>query len=141
MRRIPNVKNVMTPFPYSVETTRPLAEALAMMKEHEFRHLPVVEAGELVGVLSERLLGPYVARLKEAPEGLSVQDAPIAEAYSIGLDERLDNVVLAMAKRHLGSAVVVKDGRVVGIFTSTDACRYLGEVLRSDFPVGGNDVA
>ncbi|MFQ5527750.1 MAG: HPP family protein [Thermoanaerobaculia bacterium] len=141
MRKIPNVKSVMTPFPYSVETDRPLSEALEMMATHDFRHLPVVESGELVGVLSERLVGPFVARPSASEGDLLVRDAPMAEAYVAGLDEPLDNVVVAMAERHLGSAVVVKNGRVAGIFTSTDACRYLAKVLRSEFPVGGNEVA
>jgi acetoin utilization protein AcuB len=138
MRRIPNIKAVMTPFPYSIEIERPLRDAVAMMREHDFRHLPVVDDGRLVGVLSERLLGQAAG---SAREDARVRDAPMAEAYVVGLDERLDNVVLAMAERHLGSALVVREGRVVGIFTSTDACRHLGEVLRSDFPVGGDDVA
>jgi len=140
MRRIPNIKSVMTPFPYSIGIDRPLAEALAMMKEHGFRHLPVVENGVLVGVASERHLRQVTGRTGTEAEPL-VRDAPIGEAYVVGLDERLDNVVLAMAQRHLGAAVVARGGRVVGIFTSTDACRYLGEVLRSEFPVGGDDVA
>lgn len=141
MRRIPNVKSVMTPFPYSIERERPLEEALQMMRDHDFRHLPVVDGGKLVGVLSERLLGKMAEVDRTFPPETLVRDAPIGEAYAVALDERLDNVVLAMADRHLGSAVVVREGRVVGIFTSTDACRYLGEVLRSDFPVRGDDVA
>jgi CBS domain-containing protein len=32
---------------------------------------------------------------------------------------------------------VVKEGRLVGIFTATDACRALAELLREIFPVAG----
>jgi CBS domain-containing protein len=34
-----------------------------------------------------------------------------------------------MAQRQVGSAIVVDGKRLVGIFTATDACRVLGEVL------------
>ncbi len=141
MKRIPTIKSVMTPFPYSIGLDRPLAEALEMMREHGFRHLPVVDGSKLVGVLSERLLGEIAERARTSTGPLRVRDAPMAKAYVASLDERLDNVVLAMADRHLGSALVVRNRQVVGIFTSTDACRYLGEILRSEFPVGGDDVA
>jgi CBS domain-containing protein len=34
-----------------------------------------------------------------------------------------------MAENRIGSAIVTKDGKLVGIFTVTDACRALAEVL------------
>ena len=39
-----------------------------------------------------------------------------------------------MADRHIGSAVVTKDGKRVGVLTTTDACRALARVLRQRFP-------
>jgi len=131
----------MTPFPYSIGIDEPLAAAADMMSEHQFRHLPVVEGTELVGVLSERLVREAIERARQTGSESIVRDAPVLEAYVVGLDAQLDNVVLAMADRHLSSALVVKNGRLAGIFTSTDACRCLGEHLRSDFSVGGDDVA
>lgn len=141
MKRIPSIKRVMTPFPYSIGIDQPLAVAVEIMNQHDFRHLPVVEDDQLVGVLSERLVREASERAKQAGGAASVRDAPILEAYVVELDAQLDNVVLAMADQHLGSALVVKNGRLVGIFTSTDACRCFGEYLRSEFPVGGDDVA
>jgi CBS domain-containing protein len=34
-----------------------------------------------------------------------------------------------MAEHHIGSAIVTKNDKLVGIFTVTDACRALAEVL------------
>jgi hypothetical protein len=34
-----------------------------------------------------------------------------------------------MAEKKLGSAIVLEDGKVAGIFTAVDACRALAEVL------------
>jgi CBS domain-containing protein len=34
-----------------------------------------------------------------------------------------------MAEDHIGSAIVTKNDKLVGIFTVTDACRALAEVL------------
>jgi len=41
MKRNPQVIAFMTPFPYSVDIDAPLAEARKMMREGNFRHLPV----------------------------------------------------------------------------------------------------
>ena len=54
MKEIPQVKSVMTPFPYSIDLHEPLARARAIMTEHGFHHLPVMREGELVGVVSDR---------------------------------------------------------------------------------------
>jgi hypothetical protein len=47
-----------------------------------------------------------------------------------------------MARDRLGSALVTRRGKLVGVFTVTDACRLLADWLRASFPVaGGDDVA
>ena len=57
------------------------------------------------------------------------------------LTERLDRVLLAMSRSHLGSALVVKRGKLVGIFTTSDACRIFGECLRNLFPNDDDEAA
>ena len=54
MNRIPPIKAVMTPFPTSIDIADSLQAALAMMQEHEIRHLPVTEQGQLVSVITDR---------------------------------------------------------------------------------------
>ena len=47
-----------------------------------------------------------------------------------------------MAQNHIGCALVVKNGRLAGIFTTTDACRHYSELLRTiHAPGDGNDAA
>jgi CBS domain-containing protein len=49
------VREVMTPNPICVPPEMPVSEALAMMMERGFRHLPIVEArGRILGVFSIR---------------------------------------------------------------------------------------
>ena len=57
------------------------------------------------------------------------------------LSEPLDVVLRRMVQANVESALVVKEGRLVGIFTRTDACRCFGELLRSLFPRGHDDDA
>ena len=52
MKRIPAIKTVMTPFPYSIEPKAPVKEAQDIMVDHGIHHLPVTEEGELAGMIS-----------------------------------------------------------------------------------------
>lgn len=48
------LSDVMTPAPVTVEPDRTFGHALQLMHEHGFRHVPVVEDGKLVGIVSSR---------------------------------------------------------------------------------------
>lgn len=141
---IPQVKSVMTPFPYAVELDKPISDAKALMAAHDIRHLPVTEHGKLVGVVTERdirrALDP-VFGLPGEPE-LHVRNVFVPDAYIVKLTEPLDRVLSVMATRHLGSVLVVKGDKLAGIFTVTDACRQFAEFLRAQLPTtAGDDVA
>jgi CBS domain-containing protein len=141
MRRIPPIKAVMTPFPNSIEVDRTLAEAQKMMTDHDIRHLPVVERGDLIGVITARdvRLAAEVPSDRKSPIGPRIQDICVRETYVVDLAEPLDRVLLHMARHHIDSALVVKEKKLAGIFTMTDACRSFGELLQTLFPAGGDD--
>lgn len=138
---MPAIKAVMTPFPHAVAADADLATARQLLSLHRIRHLPVVDGEALLGVLSHGELARAEAAV--AAGGVSPPVGAICHvpAYAVGLDEPLDNVLLHMARERLGSALVLKHGRVVGIFTVTDACRAFAEFLRRDWPQGGDDAA
>ena len=54
LKKMPRVKLVMTPFPYSIEEEEPLEKAREMMASHKIHHLPVMAGGAPVGVISHR---------------------------------------------------------------------------------------
>jgi acetoin utilization protein AcuB len=135
MQGIPPIKAVMTPFPYSIESGASISAADEMMRSHAIRHLPVMEAGKLVGMVSDRDIRLIQdPKLPTPPEDRSVGDICSRDIYVVQLMDPLDGVLEHMAARHIGSAVVVKQGRLAGIFTVTDACRLYGELLQSLYP-------
>lgn len=139
LKKMPAVKKVMTPFPFHVEIDNPLERARDLMIREEIHHLPVVEGSSLVGVITYRDLRRTLDRgTEERPTG-TVADVPREEAHIVDLSEPLDRVLLEMAERHLAATLVVKKGRLAGIFTHTDACRCLAESLRQQFPPRGDD--
>ena len=60
---------------------------------------------------------------------VSVEEAMNTSVYAVGPDAPLDEVAGEMAGHKYGSAVVLQNGKVVGIFTTVDACRALQELL------------
>ena len=131
MKRNPQVIAFMTPFPHSIDIDEPLAQARAMMREGHFRHLPVTRGGNMVGVVTDRdiklLLGPDFGNPDE--QELKVRDAYVDRPCVVLASTPLAAVARTMAEHHIGSAIVTKNDKLVGIFTVTDACRALAEVL------------
>jgi acetoin utilization protein AcuB len=132
---MPSVKVVMTPFPYCVEADASLARAREMMVEHDIHHLPVTDGGELGGVISGRevALGTAIASVRDPGREPRVREACVLHAYAVEDTEPLDRVLANLAEQRLGSALVTRRGKLVGVFTVTDACRVLAAWLRSRF--------
>jgi CBS domain-containing protein len=125
---MPPINRYMTRQPWTMASTASLLDARKLMHVHEIRHLPIVDNGQLVGVLSER----DILRLEPFVElrGTQVCEAMSEPPLTAHGDDAMDNVVRAMGERRLGCVVIVKrDGSVDGIFTASDACRALAEVL------------
>jgi len=142
--RRPTIKSVMTPFPHSVDVNDPVTRAEEIMREHDVRHVPVEENGNLVGVATHRdtvrLVNPALD--EHSRSRIRVRQVYTPNPYVVDLNAPLDRVLLEMAKRHIGSALVVRKDKLVGIFTVTDACRVLAYMVRSRFaPSGGHDAA
>ena len=141
MKRIPTIKTVMTPFPYSVGPDAAIAEALKIMREHSIHHLPVTSPdGDLTGMISSRDI-QLMQNQPDHADALTVKDIMSEETYTVDLSERLDSVLHRMAEHHLRSVVVTRKGKLVGIFTQIDACGQFAEFLREQVRRSGGDTA
>ncbi len=120
----------MTRSPHCIGKDQKLATAQALMRAARLRHLPVLDGGKLVGILSQRDIY-FVETIRGAdPTEDTVEDAMTQETYQVAPSARLRAVVGAMARKKLGSAVVVDAGKVVGVFTTTDALVALEKLLK-----------
>jgi len=127
----PFIDQFMTRGPHTVGHDQTLAAAHHMMREHSIRHLPVLEAGKLVGVLSLRDLH-FIETLKDIDqEKVQVSEAMSQDVFAIGPRASVRKVAAEMAEHKYGSAVVVDRGRVVGIFTTVDALQALSGLLEA----------
>jgi acetoin utilization protein AcuB len=129
------VENWMNPNVITVDADDSMLDATKILKEHNIRHLPVLEKGKLVGVITDRDLkraSPSDATTLEAHELLyliatiKVREImtknPITVPYNYTIEEAAE--ILLQAKIS-GMPVVDKDGDVIGTITQTDLFKVL----------------
>jgi acetoin utilization protein AcuB len=128
--QIPKTGELMTAAPKTIGEDMNIATAKQLMTHYNIRHLPVLQAGRLVGILSDRDI--KVAESFRGPGELTVQEVMTPNPYIVDEDEPIDQVLMTMADRKLGSVLVchARSNNVVGIFTDTDALRFCGQLLQ-----------
>jgi acetoin utilization protein AcuB len=108
-----------------------MSQAHELMRSHRIRHLPVLEAGKLVGIVSDRDLHLIETLPDSDPDEVAVEEAMTEDVYVVSPDEPVDAVVERMAAHKYGCAIVAnRRGLVEGIFTTVDAMQVLADVLR-----------
>lgn len=127
---MPAISRYMTSQPWTIERTDSLAVAHKLMREHQIRHLPVVDEGRLVGSVSLGDLHLLETVADFDLDAVSVEEAMSPNPCVVTSDMPLDDVVEIMSTKKYGSAIIMGRDGVEGIFTTVDACRALVEVLR-----------
>jgi acetoin utilization protein AcuB len=120
------IRRYMTISPLVIEPGVSLGEAHRLMRARHIRHLPVAHAGQLVGVVSQRDVYLLETLRGVDPAVARVEEAMSPRPYAVAPDAPLHEVAFEMARRRIGSAVVLERGEIVGLFTTVDALRALG---------------
>ena len=123
------VAQFMTRTPCTIGVDQPLSLAHRVMRENNLRHLPVLDQGRLVGLVSERDLANIEASRRLDADKAAVEKAMTADPYCVAPNTSLVEVARQMATHRYGAAIVVDGVDVVGIFTSVDALFALAHVL------------
>jgi len=126
---IPPISKYMTTTPHTADGSVTLAAASKLMQAHGIRHLPITRGDKLLGVITERDIKFAQSFSIVDPEQVTVLGAMAEDVYSVSPETPLDEVTATMAEKKYGSAIVVQNNRVVGVFTTVDACRALSELL------------
>lgn len=121
------VDQYATSSPQKVERRTPVPKVAELMRQGGFRHMPVVENGRVVGVISERIL--HMMANISGIDLVTAADVMTKNPYTVESGTSLLRVASDMASRRVGSAIVVRSGEPVGIFTATDALQALIKML------------
>src|SRR6185503_14109219 len=137
-----NVREIMTPEPYAVSVTSSVRHALRMLAEADVRHLPVVEEGGLVGIVSDRDLRSFGAigaeAIEQPDEARRALAEPVTSVMSGGVvtvypESDVTEAIDLMIEHRIGAIPVVEAGstRLVGIVSYVDALRAARDLFSS----------
>ena len=129
VRQHPEVREYMTSVPYTIGPKRFLAEAVRTMRDKRVHHLPVLEGGRVVGVLSQRDILIIESLPGVNPKEVQVEEAMVQDVFTVRPETPIGEAIETMIDRKLGSAIVSDGERVLGVFTTIDALRALHGLL------------
>lgn len=99
-------------------------DAYAQMIKSRVHHLPVIENGKAVGIISDRDL-QFVKDFGQNDEILC-QDIMTSDPYVSSVETSISDICEEMVSRRINSALISDEkNQIVGIFTSTDALKIL----------------
>lgn len=133
-----NVRQIMTSPVVSVDADAPIGVALQLMHAGNFRRLPVLQGGRLVGIITDRDLrlatnSPLVLSEKWYSdfilESIKVKSCMTADPVTIGPEASVLDAAKLMRERKYGGLPVVEDDRLVGMITVTDLLDFLIDLL------------
>jgi acetoin utilization protein AcuB len=126
---------LMPPNPRTVRPTDSVSYAVDTLQSMNVRHLPVVDdAGHLIGMISDRDLGPLMKTFMETAEAehvvVSLSSRPVSDlmssAIAIELDDDVSEAIDLMLEERVGAVPVVDAGGYVhGIISYVDVLRLL----------------
>jgi len=128
------VTEIMMGSPVTLRPEDTLDLANDVISLGRIRHIPVVDAGRLVGLLSERdLMGAaasHVFGLKQKSKSallksVLIRDVMKKRVVTVAPESSIKDAAHLMADKKIGCVPVVRDGAIVGLVTTTDILRYV----------------
>lgn len=122
----------MTPNPRTISPETPVLEASKLMRDGGFRRLPVVENGQLMGIVTDRDLKEAmpsdattlsVWELNYLIAKLKVREVMSRPVLTIEATAPLEEAARKLLEHKVGGLVVVDGDQVKGILTITDVLK------------------
>jgi IMP dehydrogenase len=100
--------------PITIDPSMPLGEAVALMRQHDISGMPVVEGGELVGILTNRDIR-FEQNLTQPVANLMTREVVTAHESISNPDAKM-----LMHQHRIEKLPVVAEGRLIGLITIKD---------------------
>lgn len=135
------VSNWMRENPVTVSPDTLVIDAKKIMKEHDFRRLPVLEGKKLVGIVTLNNLREAqpssatslsIHELNYLLAKMTVADIMTKKVITCSPDITLEKAAMMGRKHHIGALPVVAEGKLVGIITESDIYRAFLTMLGAD---------
>jgi acetoin utilization protein AcuB len=133
------VKEIMTPNPVTIEPDMSVTEAQRLMKEDNIRHLPVVREGKgVVGLITRdalnralpsELTSLSIWEINYQLAQIKVREVMVKKVFSVTENVTVEEAARIMIEQKIGSLLVMRDGKLVGIVTEIDLLEALSSLM------------
>lgn len=134
------IKDILIPGLKTISIDSTMLEAEKILKEHNFRHLPVSENGKLVGILSDRdiqramtvIISPENKPQLHIQKHKKVSEYMSSPVYKMKETEKVARLVREMVNRKVSCCIIENENEQdVGIMTTEDLLILLLDLLES----------
>ena len=131
------ISTVMTTDLVSIDLDQPLSEAYHALRGAPFEHIPVLDVDRPVGMLSSTDILRLVYDVEGASDKMltsmldhqfNIEDAMSSELVTLTTDATVHDAAEVLAEGKTHSILVLADGKLTGIVTTTDLVRYLRDL-------------
>ena len=135
------VREIMMSAPVTLGPEDTLDTANDLVTLGRIRHIPILDKGRLVGILSQRqLLGPAAGTIlgvkgkakKALLKGFRVKDVMRFPVTTASANTTVKDAARLMAEKKVGCLPVVDNGSLLGLITATDILRYVANNLKAE---------
>ncbi|MCM2280881.1 MAG: CBS domain-containing protein [Bdellovibrionaceae bacterium] len=130
-KAIPTIQKYMTVLPHTIGVDQTLDAAEKMMTKYRVRHLPVLDGGRLVGILTDRDIRLVETFKDVQPDQVKVDEAYSPDPYVTSPNASLADVCAEMAQHKYGCVLIEDNHKLVGIFTWVDALNAMTELMET----------
>ena len=143
------VRDVMQPHVVTVTPQTTLSEAVRLTRQRGIRHLPVLEGGELVGIVSDRDIKRAMAspatsleahELTSLLDRLTMAEIMTRPVMTVAPPVPVEEAARVMVREKISALPVTEEGRLVGIVTETDVLELFVKAMGAGEPSSRLDV-
>ena len=115
------VADCMTPEPTCVAPDDNLTTVIALMDAGDFRTVPVIRNGKLVGIITDRDIRKYSRESEDSKVGAVMTEHPIC----VSPNDSVTEAVRMLIAYKVGALPVIKQHKLVGVITTTDILKVV----------------
>ena len=122
-----SVERYMSKDVISIGLKSSIQDAISLMREHSIRHLPVVENGMFVGLVTQSdLRGVIIPSLYGE---IDIKDVMVADPITVTSNASIEKAATLIYKNKIGALPVIDNRLLVGIITVTDILAAFIEMM------------
>ena len=127
MRTVRHLLEAKAPEVFAIGPDEPVIDAIRLMAEKRIGAVVVMQAGRLVGILSERDYARKIVLQGRSSKDTPVRDIMTSQVITVGLSDSSDHCMQLVTERRIRHLPVVDGNAVLGVVSIGDLVKAVIE--------------